>query len=292
MIAGYFGPEGTFTHEALVRALGSEPAAGPSLLPIATIHDTVIAVRDGQVERALVPIENSIEGAVNATLDPLAVEASDVSILAELVLPISQCLIARSELAPAEVEVVVSHPQATGQCRNYLRTRVPRAVVQAASSTAEAVRIVAKHEGPWAALGNGLAAELYGCRILETDVQDVADNETRFVWLGRAGSPPGLPGDLVHDDGAGGGRPFKTAIVFWGAGSEAPGWLVACLSEISARGVNMTRIESRPRKIGLGSYMFFVDLEGAVEAPAVAAALVGLRDRVEVLRVLGSFPAA
>ncbi|HEV3055132.1 MAG TPA: prephenate dehydratase domain-containing protein, partial [Solirubrobacteraceae bacterium] len=204
---------------------------------------------------------------------------------------ISQCLIARTELAPAEIGVVVSHPQATGQCRDYLRTRLPGAVVHAASSTAEAVRIVAEHGSPWAALGNRLAAELYGCRILEADVQDAADNETRFVWLGSAGSPPGLPG-ASGQDGSVERRPFKTAIVFWGAGSEAPGWLVACLSEISSRGVNMTRIESRPRKIGLGSYMFFVDLEGAVEAPPVAAALASLRGRVEVLRVLGSFPAA
>ena len=283
MIVGYFGPPGTFTHEAAVRATAGVQA--PQLVPIATIHDAVIAVRDGEVERAIVPIENSIEGAVNATLDTLAVEASEVSILAEVVLPISQCLIARSQLAHGEIELVVSHPQATGQCRDYLRTRLPGAAIQAASSTAEAVRVVAEHDGPWAALGNRLAAELYGCPILDADVQDAADNETRFVWLGTAASAPGLP--AAPDAPA-----SKTAIVFYGAGSEAPGWLVACLSELSSRGVNMTRIESRPRKIGLGSYMFFVDLEGAATDPAVAAALIGLRARVEVLRVLGSFPAA
>jgi prephenate dehydratase len=291
VIAGYFGPPGTFTHEALLLATAGIEKL--QIVPIATIHDAVIAVRDGDVERAMVPIENSIEGAVNATLDTLAVEASGVSILAELVLPISQCLIARSELPHEAIEVVASHPQATGQCRDYLRTRLPGAVVQAASSTGEAVRIVAEHDGPWAALGNRLAAELYGCQVLDADVQDAADNETRFVWLGAAGSPPGPalgPGaNGAHTRGA---RSFKTAIVFWGAGSEAPGWLVACLSELSSRGVNMTRIESRPRKIALGSYMFFVDLEGAVGEPAVAAALNGLRARVEALRVLGSFPSA
>jgi prephenate dehydratase len=291
VIAGYFGPPGTFTHEALLRALGTGAAASdanPALVPLATIHDAVIAVRDGQVDRAIVPIENSIEGAVNATLDTLAVEASEVSILAELVLPISQCLIARSQLTHGEIEVVASHPQATGQCRDFLRTQLPGAVIQAASSTAEAVRIVAGHDGPWAALGNRLAAELYSCQILDADVQDAADNETRFVWLGPAGASPGLPGDRAGDPA----RPFKTAIVFWGAGSEAPGWLVACLSELSSRAVNMTRIESRPRKIGLGSYMFFVDLHGDVRESRVQEALNGLRARVEVLRVLGSFPAA
>jgi prephenate dehydratase len=289
--AGYFGPEGTFTHEALVRAVGAQDDL--ELVPIATIHDLVVAVRDGLVDRAMVPIENSTEGAVNATLDTLAVQDGTVSILAELVLPISQCLIALTELAVEGIEVVASHPQATGQCRNYLRTRLPSATIQAASSTAEAVRIVAEHGGPWAALGNRLAADLYGCTVLEADVQDSGDNETRFVWLGPAGSPPGLPRDGAPGaDGALAARPFKTAIVFWGAGSDAPGWLVRCLSEFAVRDVNLTRIESRPRKLGLGSYMFFADLDGSVTDQAVAAALDGLRNHVEVLRVLGSFPAA
>ncbi|MHB8693714.1 MAG: prephenate dehydratase [Solirubrobacteraceae bacterium] len=297
MRAAYFGPEGTFTHEALVRAVGAGgQAVELELVPIATIHDVVIAVRDGVVDRAMVPIENSTEGAVNATLDTLAVEASTVSILAELVLPISQCLIARTELAVEAIEVVASHPQATGQCRTFLRTRLPTATIQAASSTAEAVRIVAEHDGPWAALGNRLAADLYGCTVLEADVQDSGENETRFVWLGPAGAPPGLPRDAAPAaDGADGaltGRRFKTAIVFWGAGSDAPGWLVRCLSEFAVRDVNLTRIESRPLKLGLGSYMFFADLDGGFSDQAVAAALDSLRKHVEVLRVLGSFPAA
>jgi prephenate dehydratase len=121
--------------------------------------------------------------------------------------------------------------------------------------------------------------------VLRSGVEDVSENETRFVWLGRVGSAPGGPGD-----GALG--PWKTAIVFWGMGSEAPGWLVACLSEFAEREVNLTRIESRPRKQGLGRYMFFVDIEGRDTEPHVAAGLEQLRTHVEVLRVLGSFPAA
>jgi prephenate dehydratase len=282
--AGYFGPEGTFTHEALLSA-----AAGAELEPVAqpTIHDAVIAVRDAAVDRAIVPIENSIEGAVNATLDTLAVEAHTVTILGELVLPISQCLIARGELAEEEIEVVVSHPQATGQCRTFLRTVLPGARVLAASSTAEAVRTVAEQDGAWAALGNRLAAELYGARILRAGVQDVEENETRFVWLGPVGSPAGLP-----RDGTAAARPWKTAIVFWGAGAETAGWLVSCLSELAFRGVNLTRIESRPHKSTLGRYMFFVDLDGAADDPLVAEALAALEARVEVLHLLGSFPAA
>ena len=111
-------------------------------------------------------------------------------------------------------------------------------------------------------------------------------NETRFVWLAPTGAAAGLPG-AVEQRG-----PWKTAIVFWGAGSESPGWLVTCLGELSSRGVNMTRIESRPRRQGLGRYMFFVDLEGGDSAPQVVEALDALRGHVEVLRSLGSFPAA
>jgi prephenate dehydratase len=284
MRVGYFGPEGTFTQEALLAAT---PGAELDLVPLPTIYDTVMAVHDGSVQRALVPIENSLEGSVNATLDALAMETEDVRILGEVVHPIVQCLIARTELELAEIEVVVSHPQASAQCARFIRTRLPGARVLVGSSTAEAVRQVSTQDGPWAALGNRLAAERYGCQVLRAGVEDVADNETRFVWLGPAGAAPGVAGG----SGAALG-PWKTAIVFWGLGSEAPGWLVSCLSEFAGRGVNLTRIESRPRKQGLGRYMFFTDLEGRDSEPHVTAALEGVRSHVEVVRVLGSFPAA
>jgi prephenate dehydratase len=280
----YLGPEGTFTEEALI---GATAGRGLELVPVSTIYDTVMAVHQGTVDRALVPIENSLEGSVNATLDSLAMETEDVAILGEVVLPIRHCLIARTELELSDVEVVISHPQANAQCARFIRTRLAGARVQIGSSTAEAVRTVAEHEGPWAALGNRLAAELYGCVVLRAGVEDVADNETRFVWLGPAGAPPGTPGDPEPPRG-----PWKTAVVFWGVGSESPGWLVGCLSEFAAREVNLTRIESRPRKQGLGRYMFFADLEGRDTEPHVAAALAGLRSQVETLRILGSFPVA
>jgi prephenate dehydratase len=286
MRVGYFGPEGTFTHEALIEGLGPDDGLGasPELVPLPTIYDTVMAVQAGSVERALVPIENSLEGAVNATLDALAVETDGVTIVGELVHPIQHCLIARHELELDQIETVVSHPQATAQCARFIRTSLPRARVLAGSSTADAVRMVAEQDGPWAALGNRLAAKRYGCRVLRANVEDVAGNQTRFVWLARAADAPVL-GDGVS-------RPWKTALVFWGAGSDAPGWLVRCLDEFAARAVNLTRIESRPRRQGLGSYMFFLDLEGAASEPRVQAALDGLRRHVEVLRVLGSFPAS
>jgi prephenate dehydratase len=283
MRVGYFGPEGTFTHEALIAAAGGRRIDG---VPLPTIYDTVMAVHGGVVERALVPIENSLEGSVNATLDALAMETEDVAIVGEVVHPIRHCLIARTALELEEIEAVVSHPQANAQCARFIRSRLPQARVLAGSSTAEAVRMVAEHDGAWAALGNRLAAERYGCQVLRSGVEDVADNETRFVWLAPAGAAPGAFGDSAPLG------PWKTAIVFWGVGAEAPGWLVNCLSEFAGRRVNLTRIESRPRKQGLGRYMFFLDLEGRDSDLHVAEALAGLRARVEVLRVLGSFPAA
>jgi prephenate dehydratase len=282
MRIGYFGPEGTYTQEAMLTSaatLGVEVEE----VPLPTIYDTVMAVHDGTVERALVPIENSLEGSVNATLDALAHETERVEIVGEVVMPIRHCLISRTELALVEIETVVSHPQANAQCARFIRSSLPQARVIAGSSTAEAVRTVAEHDGPWAALGNRTAAERYGCVVLADGVEDVPGNETRFVWLARAGA--------VGRSGASGG-PFKTAIVFWGAGTERPGWLVACLSAFADRGVNLTRIESRPRRQGLGSYMFFVDMEGRVDDPHVQEGLTAVRQHAEVVRVIGSFPAA
>jgi prephenate dehydratase len=281
MRVGYFGPEGTFTHEALLDTVQSSAV---ELVPYPTIYDTVMAVQDGLVQRALVPIENSLEGSVNATLDALAIETNAVAIAGELVHPIRQCLIARNEIALDEIDVVVSHPQATAQCARFIRTRLPRARVMSGGSTADAVRQVAEHDGRWAALGTRAAANRYGCVILRSGVEDLPGNETRFVWLEAANS--GAAGT------ASAGAVWKTAIVFWGRGSDAPGWLVRCLSELASRQVNLTRIESRPLKQGLGNYMFFADLEGRDTEPCVAEALRALRSHVEVLRILGSFPVA
>ncbi len=281
----YLGPEGTFTHEALteaLRATGPPTPTNTALIPLPTIYDTVMAVQSHEADRALVPIENSLEGSVDATLDTLAIEAEDVTIVGEVVHPIRHSLIARTDLRLDRIETVVSHPQATAQCSGFIRRHLPQAHVLAGRSTADAVRMVADHDGAWAALGNRLAAERYGCRILIDGVEDGEGNETRFVWL--------APSGVKEYDKS--GHAWKTSIVFWGAGSDAPGWLVRCLAEFANRGVNLTRIESRPRRQRLGSYMFFLDLEGRDEEAQVAGALAGLRRHVEMLRVLGSFPAA
>jgi prephenate dehydratase len=277
MRVGYLGPAGTVSHEALMTAPG---ANGFELVPQPTLHAAVVAVHDGDVDQALVPIENSLEGAVNPVLDALAFETDDVTIVGELLHPVHLCLFAATPLALDAVRTVVSHPQASGQCARFLREALPGAQVVAAPSTADAVRQVAAGFESGAALGTRLAGALYDCVALRENVEDDPSNETRFVWIARAGT-----------ETAAGDR-FKTALVFWGSGSSGPGWLVRCLAEFASRDVNLTRIESRPLRQGLGEYMFFVDLDGRDGDPAVAGAVAGLRAHADVVRVLGSFPAA
>ena len=275
MRVAFLGPAGTFTEEAL-RA--SAPAdAQPIAYP--TVYDTVMAVHDRAAERAVVPIENSLEGGVAATLDALATEAADVRIIAELIHPIHHCLIARDEVELDGVTRVISHPQAMSQCGTLLRGPLAGAERVSSVSTAEAARAVAESDEPWAALASRLAAELYGCVVLQESVEDSGDNETRFVWLAPAADAPETGGD-------------KTSIVFWGFNDESPGALVNVLRELSDREINLTRIESRPRRVGLGHYMFFADLEGGADHPQVGEALDALRARVEELRVLGSYASA
>jgi prephenate dehydratase len=252
-------------------------------VPEATLHEAVIAVHDGGVDRALVPIENSLEGSVSPTLDAIAFETEDVVIVGELRHPVHLHLVAAGPLGLDEVRAVVSHPQASGQCARFLREALPGVPVVAARSTADAVRQVAgAFESGAAAIGTRGAADRYGCTVLREDVEDDPGSETRFVWIARAGTEP---------EAAPGAR-FKTALVFWGAGSAGPGWLVRCLAEFAERDVNLTRIESRPRRQRLGEYMFFLDLDGQMADPAVADAVDGLRAHADVVRILGSFPAA
>ena len=275
---GFLGPAGTYSEEAL-RA--SAPDAVEEV-PYPTIYEAVMAVESGEVDRSVVPIENALEGAVAVTLDTLALEADGVRIVAEVVHPIHHCVVAARPLELADVTRVVSHPQATAQCARFLRGRLPKAELVIAPSTADAVLSVRDASEPAVALGSRLAAELYGCHVLEADVEDHPDNATRFVWLARAGEAQEPAG----------GRPARTSIVFWGGGDQAPGWLVDVLRELSDRGVNLTRIESRPRRTALGHYMFFADLDGGAERPPVSAALDALGARVEVLRILGSYTIA
>jgi len=278
--AAYLGPPGTFS-EAALRAGAS--AIGPAVegVPVATLPEVVLAVQDGLAERAIAPVESYSEGSVDVTIDTLAARAPDVTIVGELVLPVRHALCTAPGVALDDVSVVVSHPQALAQCREFLRRELPDARQVAWTSTAEAVREAGARgasEG-WAGIGTTLAASLYGCAVLRDGIQDLHGNATRFAWLAPAGTAPLRPAD-------------KTSIVFAGAGADAPGWLVRCLSEFAFRGVNLTRIESRPRRERLGDYLFFLDLVGGLHEPRVGEAVEALRAQCEVVRVLGSYPSA
>ncbi|HLM32162.1 MAG TPA: prephenate dehydratase [Solirubrobacterales bacterium] len=275
MRVAYLGPAGTFSEDALRAAAGRDELEA---LPRPSIYEAIRAVAEGEAERALVPFENSIEGSVRATLDTLAFEAPSVAIVGEHDQPITNSLIARSELELEEIELVLSHPQASAQCARFIRAELPRARMRAASSTAEAVREVAASSAPWAALGAASAAPLYGCVVLREGVEDEADNVTRFIWLAPAGTT------------ATGNGAWKTSISFSELGADHPGALVEALTEFSSRSVNLTRIESRPLRRGLGRYMFFCDLEGAGAEPPVREAIEALRAKAENVRVLGSYP--
>ncbi len=284
---GYLGPAGTFSEEALLASAASD-AVEPFALP--SIYETVMALRRGAVEWAIVPIENSLDGSISVTLDLIADEVAYVEIVGETLLRVRHSLIAAEPIKLEQIDTVLTHPQVPGQCERFLREELAQARLLAADSTAEAVRMVLADAVPGtAAIGTLLAAQIYGGTVIRESIEDRADNETRFAWLARvtrAGQRPAPP-LRVRD-----GESWKTSIVFWGAGAESPGWLVRCLDEFASRAINLTKIESRPRRERMGHYMFFVDLVGRASDEQVAEAIAGASARCEHVRVLGSYPAA
>jgi len=267
----YLGPPGTFTDEAMQgwKGLGYEEA-----LPFPTVEEVVLAVEDGVADKAVVPIENSIEGSVNAVLDSLAFEA-DVLIQGEKVCPVRHYLLAREAVELDEIKSVVSHPQAAAQCRRHLVEMLPGVQLQAANSTSEAALRVAESQEPVAALGSRLAAELYGLHILEEGLEDHPENRTRFVLLGKDKMAP-----------SGEDKTSMVCFIF----QDRPGMLLQILQEFAYRYLNLTKIESRPTKEVLGEYCFFIDCEGHEEDEVVASALKCLDCKLPRVKLLGSYP--
>jgi prephenate dehydratase len=275
MRIAYLGPAGTFTEDALGEALGDaefEP------LRTDTVFDAIQAVIDGRADRALAPYENSIEGSVRGTLDILAFDAPSVAIVGEHDYPVRQHLITREGIDLGQIEAVLSHQQGLAQTARFLRENLPGVELRSVSSTAAAVRMVAESPRPWAAVGSRAAASLYGCQILREGIQDEQNNVTRFVWLAPDGTEP-----------AAGGR-WKTSLIFHELGDDRPGALVDALAEFSSRGINLSRIESRPQRSELGRYFFFVDVDGRLDDGPLGAAIEALRTKAESVRILGSYP--
>jgi prephenate dehydratase len=276
MRIAFLGPAGTFTEDALREAAAGGEEVEAVRTP--TVHDAILAVERSGAERAFVPFENSIEGSVRSTLDTLAFETETVTIVGEYDFQVHAHLIAREGVRLDEVAAVLSHPQPLAQCARFLRERLPGVERRSVSSTAEAVRMVGESVRPWAAIGARSAAELYGCVVLQEGIEDEPDNVTRFVWIAPAGT-------AVREGGS-----HRTSLVFSELGQDHPGALVEALKEFSDREVNLSRIESRPLRRGLGRYMFFCDLEGSLEDDAVLEALDALRAKAESVRILGSYP--
>ena len=254
----FLGPPGTFTEEAL---LSDPDLAAGELVAIDSIPEVVAAVERGEADCGVVPVENSIEGSVNVTLDLLAFE-SDLLIQGEIVRPISLSLLARPGTKLKDVRTVISFPTATAQCRDWLDRRLPKAEVAAANSTAGAAEQVARSRAQgMAAIGTQLAGELYGLEALASDIEDHPENATRFLVVGR-----GVPAPTAYD---------KTTIVCYQRRNQ-PGSLVSILQEFAARSINLTRLESRPTKEGLGSYCFVIDCEGHVTDELVGDVLRNL----------------
>ena len=277
MKTAYLGPPGTFTEEALLSDPSSQ-GDDVELIPMRSIDEVLLAVHDGQVDRGFVAIENSIEGTVNVTLDTL-VFGSELLIQREVVTPIRMHLMGRRGADVAGLDRVLSFPHASAQCREWLASNAPRAVVVAANSTADAVRMVAEWDDPTAAaIGPARAAELHGLEVLAAGIEDHPDNATRFVLVARDGIPP----PTGHD---------KTSIVCF-QHADRPGSLHSILGQFSARDLNLTKLESRPTKRGLGDYCFVIDLEGHIDDEVIADCLRDLHAQLPALKFLGSYPAA
>ena len=272
---GFLGPFGTFTEQAL---LTQADLAGGELVPFATMADVLRATEAGEVDVGFVAIENSIEGTVNVTSDTLAFDV-DVVIQREVVIGIQQHLMAMPGATLGAITEVVSIPHATAQCRGFLHRELPTVATRAVSSTAEAARLVAEAGDPSvAAIGNELAAGLYGLDVLVPDIEDHPENQTRFVAV----APDVVAAPTGQD---------KTSVVV-SQRHDRPGSLVAILQEFAARRINLTKLESRPTKKGLGDYCFLLDLEGHVADEVVADCLKALRTKHGDVKFLGSYPTA
>lgn len=271
----YLGPPGTFSEEAL---LGAEFTRVLEPVAAATIADAVALCENGEVDAAFLPIENSIEGSVNATLDDL-VFSSDLLIQREVVLDVHLDLMATPGTALSAVAEVLSFPVAAAQCRHFLATELPRASLGFASSTAEAARLVAERGRlDAAAIAPALSARLYGLEVLAHAVEDHKDNKTRFVLVARETVPAPTGVD-------------KTTVVCF-QHADRPGSLHQIVGQFAARSLNMTRIESRPTKQALGDYCFVIDFEGHLADEVVGDCLRELHMELGEVKFLGSYPVA
>jgi prephenate dehydratase len=270
MRVAYLGPPGTFGEEAALRYA----PAGAELVPFASHAAVAAAAESGQAERAVLAIENSLNGSVAETLDILIHDAS-LAIQAELVVPVELALIVAPGTKESGVAIIYSHPQPLGQCRRFLERCYPGAQLEAALSTTGAVQLALQRPGEAAAIATERAAELYGGTVIARGIQDAAHNVTRFVVVGEGRPPP------TGDD--------RTSSAFTFP-EDRPGALASVLNVFAARGVNCTKIESRPTREAFGEYVFLVDFTGHRDDPVGRELLAAVRPLCAELKVFGSYP--
>ncbi len=271
MRIGYLGPEGTFSEEALVKFASALDYEATAYL---TVYDIFRAVEKNEIDKGFVPIENSIEGSVNITLDLLAF-SFDLKIEREVIYPIHHYLLGQEGQELSKVKLVVSHPQAIAQCEKFLRENLTQAKVEVTSSTAEAASKAQTLGVDVVAIGPERAAEIYNLKILRPRIEDFEDNLTRFVLIGKEEAKP-----TGFD---------KTSIVCF-IYQDRPGSLLGILQEFAYRYINLTKIVSRPTKKALGDYCFFIDLEGHKEDETIKDALKCLSCKLRQVKILGSYP--
>jgi prephenate dehydratase len=269
---GFLGPHGTFAEAAL---LTQPDLASGTAVPFRDVPHVITAVERGDVDLGIVPIENSIEGSVTVTLDTLAFH-TDLLVQREVDLPVSLSLCAPPGTKLADVTTVISHPNPLGQSRLWMAEHLPDAVPVAANSTAEAAREVARSKRKGlASIGTEQGAAHAGLEVIARAIEDHPGNETRFVIVGH-----GVPAPTGHD---------KTSIVCFQR-EDKPGSLLAILQEFAARAINLTKLESRPAKRGLGDYCFFIDFAGHLDDELVADCLRNLAAKQAEVKFLGSYP--
>jgi prephenate dehydratase len=280
-IVAYLGPVGTYCEEAVVKYKGKQIDMQIDKQPFSSIREVVKAVAEGIVNKGILPLENSIEGTVNTTIDLLAHEYQ-LLIEAELIIPVEHYLLAAAKTKLSDIKTVVSHPQALSQCERFLFSRLPNARTISASSTAEAAQMVASGQvnwlnpdSGWAAIASSRAADVYGLTVLAEKISDLPSNQTRFIVISNKDTKPT-------------GRD-KTSLVM--VLPHRPGSLLEALSVFAAAGINLTKIESRPSKRALGEYWFFVDIEGHHLDSRVNTVLNELKKQTIQCKLLGSYPA-
>lgn len=272
---GYLGPAGTFAEAALLHWLSTQNSHAEPVA-FASVLSAIEAVHTGEIQGAMVPLENSIEGSVSATLDALAT-GPELSIRAEEQVDVTFSLLAPQSVALADIKVVTTHPHAEAQCRPWLAENLPHAQYNVAPSTAAAAAAVAADaDKQSAAISAPLAGQVYGLTELAANIAG-STAQTRFVLVTRPAAPPSATG-----------ADKTTAVLFMG--EDHPGALLEILTEFAVRGVNLSRIESRPTGGGIGDYFFSVDIEGHIDDARVGEALMGLRRVCAAVRYLGSYP--